>query len=352
LLARHSDRTMMIEEKDLRSTVIDYATNKKWQISDCINCHRLVLSKKVPLQLCPRCETGKQFTVKVHNSFATDKAKPHLQIANRLEASFRQMDISRTESIPIWRTFSTEVFVGSGLEYLDGYRYRGLSLPKLPVVVFQPSIRLHKGIKENLSFYQDVTNYSSIAFINVSAINRLQEPHDFSLSLDNAISILSSIGIHATRICIATDSQSHHFEHDFSFVCRLFIDKLEVGDHVAIISKRGQENIVETGFGLERLTTRIYFCTYEQVMQSKHQLSDVLLLKALHALTLITMSSIPYSNEAPWSKAKTIANIIRPHIGKFDSFLAFRDMYDYWCSFVNQPLDKVSAYMQFLTLVE
>jgi hypothetical protein len=166
------------------------------------------------------------------------------------------------------------------------------------------------------------------------------------------ITAFSALGIHVNRICLVIDNAEKLFSDGYEIACKVwvFIDDLEIGDQLFLSSRNGLENIVESGIGLERLSTRVFLNTFSDVITSNFT-DNLLLKKCLHALILIGMSDIPYSSEAAWSKAKTIANLIKKQVGKFDSFLICQEMYNYWHPYLHNPSDKFSSYLHVVKLL-
>lgn len=332
-----------------------FLADKGWYGKQCTHCGRSIFGKKLnTLEQCPICY--KQ-TPSVEDRMKVILREDIVKLSNIITDYLQKKGISRQGALPIWKSPAGNIFVGSGLEYI----FLPQSKVHLPAVIFQPSIRLREGVQGLVHQMINKNSFLSFAFTNISILRHTEEDLDsmvnaYTASLDFAVSLLSYLGIHATRLAFLLDPTPHRIDsQSASVVTRIVLDGIEVGDHVLLKRESSKDIYIETGFGFERLVSRLFATNYWSTFFSPYCNDNILLLKVVHVLSLFTMSSVPYARSEAWSKARTIASLIREEVGRFDSFLLFSDMYSIWRTFIGSEEERMPlflAYLQFLSLIK
>ncbi|UJW56459.1 hypothetical protein HXZ66_02985 [Bacillus sp. A116_S68] len=323
-----------------------------WRVRGCNTCDNTIITKQDNMRkFCDWCSNWETNTWGYPNKKYLKSNHPARQVKQSIVEFLSNKRYEANSPKQIWETHGDQIFVGSGLEYLYGFMYRGTPLPRLPTFIFQPSIRLRTNIQDHKGVNQMIDNFMSLAFTNLSIMKRINFSYQYVSSLDEIISMMSSIGVHASRVTFLVHNSLFTLKQfGSSFVIRIFVDGLEVGDHVALLGKDRQPIIVESGFGLERLTARVISCSYDKVFHSYYSNGDSQLLLYMHALTLISMSNVPYSKYGAWAKSRIMGQLVVQWQGKMDSWLLFQDLYYNWAHFVKDPADIITSYHQFLSI--
>ncbi|MES9779088.1 hypothetical protein [Bacillus velezensis] len=341
---------MIHKHADFFGVTLDFFVQQSWSYFKCSMCGQIILYKK-SYKSCPKCNRNKQ---KQRMVIKKKSLYPHHRLSQSLTSFLEgNQKIQRKTAIPIWKTSANHVFVGSGLEYMFRYMYHDLPLPEIPVFIVQPSIRLRTYSKDVSSIHRMGDENCSFGFVNISILRQLNNTNEFPVHLDSAVTLLSASGLHVNRMSIVIDTFIYSISKRYkSHVIRFYIDQVEVGDYIAITDNITETVILETGFGLERLTACRDNIKYIDVLSNEHCPKDADLILILQFFVLFTMSAVPFNKKSAWFKAKGFALYVSKNLGSFDTFLSHRYFYQYWLPYVYEPLDQISSYLRFLDLIE
>ena len=164
-------------------------------------------------------------------------------------------DLQILNPINIYSGYGQNSFVSTGLEYYYDYLYNGMVISRNNTMVIQPSVRFKLNFFNSAYGNNDVMDFSSIAFNNLSIVH-FENELDRIVNIENVLSFLSRIGIHASRVNFVLEYKIRQKNNNVSYTAvKFFVDNLEIGD-ILFLETNGIY-LVEYGFGVERLFSRV-----------------------------------------------------------------------------------------------
>lgn len=291
------------------SNVKNYFENKKWiwkEDENFIIFNKMYTQKKQTVQ-------HKNFDI--CNLINLFKEKTYIFFKKNFQSLHKEV------ALDIFNSYEENAFVGAGLEIYHEYFYKDKNLPKIPSIIFQPSIRIGNALTNTQKSHSYL--YSSLSFLNVSIIDFFTLPYEEYLDL--MISYISSFGVFADRITFSIDKNiKNHNKILNSLTTRFYVDDIEVGD-VLIYEKINKEIFVEFGIGFERLVSQILKCKYKELFdESNHELAIL-----QNCLVFLSMNNLKNANRGARSKISLIVKNIK-EFNNIDSYKQCKKHYNYW----------------------
>lgn len=237
-------------------------------------------------------------------------------------------DLQILNPINIYSGYGQNSFVSTGLEYYYDYLYNGMVISRNNTMVIQPSVRFKLNFFNSAYGNNDVMDFSSIAFNNLSIVH-FENELDRIVNIENVLSFLSRIGIHASRVNFVLEYKIRQKNNNVSYTAvKFFVDNLEIGD-ILFLDTNGIY-LVEYGFGVERLFSRVLNKKYCDLFieNVKKYVNDEIL--AVNFLTLLNMFDNYNCNHGAKSKINFVLKTFNYNNVLLDLDLIFQN-YEFWC---------------------
>lgn len=249
------------------------------------------------------------------------------ELLQRLEEAFLSVGVRRSRVLPLcWRrdtdlTISAVQALDPYLKHRQPYVYREGYLPQ-PVVRFTGK-RDEQG---------RLVNGFLTSFVNTSHVRRVSGPGDIAIMLDQWLTVLSQLRLHARHLCVHARKLVWHRKDVAGVTLHYDYAGRPLGDLVWIWNQDDPAYTVgDLGTGLERLAWIMTNRNWSQLVFDRltHRV-DPTTLDAIRTATLIAMSGIRPAARGPGTALRRVLHRVAPDVAARGLDEATRFFYNYW----------------------
>lgn len=229
--------------------------------------------------------------------------------------------------INIYNGYGQNSFVSTGLEYYYDFLYNDMNKPKNNTMIIQPSVRFKLNFFDTVYGNNDVMDFSSIAFNNLSVVHFEYELNRI-MNIENILSFLSNLGIHASRVNFVLEYKIREKNNNVSYTAvKFFVDNLEIGD--ILFFQTNNIYLIEYGFGIERLFSRVLTKKYRDLFIVNGESFNTDEILAVNFLTLLNMFDGYNCNHGAKSKINLVLKSF-DNVKLLNLDLIFQN-FKFWC---------------------
>jgi hypothetical protein len=244
-----------------------------------------------------------------------------------LERAFAAVGVCRASVLPLrWRretdlTISAVQALDPYVKHKKPYVYREGYLPQ-PVVRFTGQRDEHGQLRDGFL----------TSFVNTSHVRRVSAPGDIATMLDQWLTILSRLGLHARHVGIHGDLAVWHRDPVAGITLHYDHAGIPLGDLVWIWNEADPAfTIGDLGSGLERLAWTMTRTDWPELIHGRlARHSDPTTLDAIRTATLIAMSGIHDAARGPGAALRRMVRCIASRDVALGLDAAVRAYHGFW----------------------